>query len=103
LFFLLLKQGLPADILISILGIVAAALTTSSFLPQIYKAHRTKSMEDVSRYLMSIFGAGAALWMVYGIFKNDWIIIGANSTAATFNMILLYLRFAYRKKPTRIL
>lgn len=41
--------------------------------------------------------------MVYGIFKDDWVIIGANATAATFNMILLYMRFAYRKKPTRIL
>ena len=60
-------------------------------------------MEDVSRYLMSIFGVGAALWMIYGIFKNDWIIIGANATASTFRMILLYLRFAYNKKPARIL
>lgn len=98
MFFLSLKQVLPPEILISIIGVLAATLTTSSFLPQIYKAYRTKSMEDVSRYLMSMFGAGTVLWMVYGIFKYDWVIIGANATATAFNMILLYMKFVYRKR-----
>jgi MtN3 and saliva related transmembrane protein len=95
-------QVLSPDILISIIGVAAAALTTSSFLPQIVKAYRTKSMEDVSRYLMSMFATGTVLWMIYGIFKADLVIIGANAVAAAFNMILLYMKFAYRKKSTKI-
>ena len=55
----------PPDLLISIIGVAAATLTTSSFLPQIFKAYWTKSMEDVSRYLMSFFATGTMLWMVY--------------------------------------
>ena len=102
MFFQLLNQVLVADTLMSIVGVAAATLTTSSFLPQIFKAYRTKRMEDVSRYLMSMFGAGTILWMVYGMFKNDWVIIGANATATAFNMILLYMKFAYRKKPTTV-
>jgi MtN3 and saliva related transmembrane protein len=100
--FVLLKQALPPDVLISMIGVAAAALTTSSFLPQIFKAYRTKSMEDVSRYLMSMFATGTMLWMVYGVFKGDWVIIGANATASAFNVILLYMKFAYRKKPAKI-
>ena len=89
----------PADLMISLIGIAAAVLTTSSFLPQMIKAYRTKSMEDVSRYLMSFFATGTVLWMVYGIFKSDVVIIGANATATAFNVILLYMKFTYRKSP----
>jgi len=102
MFFLLLKQALPPDLLVSIIGVAAATLTTSSFLPQIFKAYRTKSMEDVSRYLMSFFATGTFLWMVYGALQGDWVIIGANATASAFNIILLYMKFAYRKKPAKM-
>lgn len=102
MFIPLLKQALSPDVLISIIGVAAAALTTSSFLPQIFKAYRTKRMEDVSRYLMSMFGTGTVLWMVYGIFKGDIVIIGANAIATVFNIILLYLKFAYRVKSAKI-
>jgi len=94
--------AMSSDLLISVIGVAAAALTTSSFLPQIFRAYRTKSMEDVSRYLMSFFATGTFLWMVYGIFKGDWVIIGANATATAFNVILLYMKFAYKKKSAKI-
>lgn len=99
MFFPLLGQMVVhPDSMISIIGVVAAGLTTSSFLPQILKAYRTKSMEDVSRYLMSFFATGTLIWMIYGIFRDDWVIVGANATASAFNVILLYMKFAYRKK-----
>lgn len=99
---MLLQIAMPPDLMISIIGVAAATLTTSSFLPQIFKAYQTKSMDDVSRYLMSFFATGTFLWMVYGIFQEDWVIIGANATAMGFNVILLYMKFAYRKKPAKI-
>jgi MtN3 and saliva related transmembrane protein len=96
------QAAVPADLLISMIGVAAAALTTSSFLPQIVRAYRTKSMGDVSRYLMSMFGTGTVLWMVYGIFKGDIVIIGANATAMVFNIILLYMKVAYRQKSAKV-
>lgn len=96
------QAAMPADLLISIIGVAAAVLTTSSFLPQMFKAYRTKRMEDVSRHLMSMFGTGTVLWMVYGIFKGDWVIIGANATATAFNIVLLYMKFSYRQKSAKI-
>jgi MtN3 and saliva related transmembrane protein len=103
MFFPLLGQVvMPPDLMISIIGLAAATLTTSSFLPQIFKAYRTKSMEDVSRYLMSFFAMGTLLWMIYGVFQDDWVIIGANATASAFNVILLYMKFGYRKGPAKI-
>jgi MtN3 and saliva related transmembrane protein len=59
-------------------------------------------MGDISRYLMSMFATGTILWMVYGIFKGDWVIIGANATATAFNVVLLYMKFAYKKESTKV-
>jgi MtN3 and saliva related transmembrane protein len=101
-FPLLGQAAVPTDLLVSMIGVAAAALTTSSFLPQIVRAHRTKSMGDVSQYLMSMFGTGTVLWMVYGIFKADIVIIGANATATAFNIILLYMKVAYRTKSAKV-
>jgi MtN3 and saliva related transmembrane protein len=72
----------------SVIGISAAFLTTLSFVPQIIKAHHTKRMKDVSRYLMILFTTGAILWIIYGILHNDFVIVGANAT-------VIYYSFAY--------
>jgi MtN3 and saliva related transmembrane protein len=73
----------------SVIGISAAFLTTLSFVPQIIKVHHTRRMKDVSRYLMILFTTGSILWIIFGIFHEDLVIIDANATAATFNIILL--------------
>jgi MtN3 and saliva related transmembrane protein len=80
----------------TLIGIVAATLTTSSFIPQILKAHRRRSMDDLSPLLMIMFSTGAALWLVYGIFRVDPIIIMANIAALIFNIILLVMKTIYR-------
>ena len=83
----------------SVIGISAAFLTTLSFVPQIIKAYHTRRMKDVSRYLMILFTTGSILWIIYGILHEDLVIIGANVTAATFNLILLYYSFVYTVSP----
>lgn len=93
-FFLFLRAG-PEDIMISLIGVGAAVLTTSSFVPQIIKAYRSKTMQDVSAHLMSLFATGTVLWMVYGLYKSDWVIVVANATATALNVILLYFKFSY--------
>jgi len=82
-------------ILDTVIGIVAATLTTSSFIPQLIRAYRSKRIEDVSPYL---FSSGALLWLLYGMYRNDAIIITANIFALAFNIILLYMRVRYVEK-----
>ncbi|MFL6323707.1 MAG: hypothetical protein ACJ71K_01765 [Nitrososphaeraceae archaeon] len=44
---------------------------------------------------MILFTIDSILWIIYGILNNDLVIVGANATAATFNLILIYYSFAY--------
>jgi len=39
------------------------------------------------------------LWVVYGIGKNDFVIIIGNSTTVALNSYLLFLKVKYSKNP----
>ena len=82
-------------------GISAAILTMSSFIPQITKAIRTRRMTDVSVYLMPLFITGFSLWVVYGIMHDDSVIIGSNLAGIAFNAVLLFLKVRYRLTERR--
>ncbi len=80
------------------IGMIAAVLTTSSFIPQIFKAYRSKRLDDLSPYLMLLFIAGASMWFIYGVFKADIIIVVANMLALAFNSTLLIMKVVYANR-----
>lgn len=63
---------------LTILGLAAATLTTSAFLPQMLKTWQSKSAKDVSYTMLITFIIGIFLWLLYGIFRQDLAIILAN-------------------------
>ena len=91
------EDAFDLDVIVAVLGIVAAVLVTSSFVPQIRKGLTTRSMEDVSVYLVVLLICGFILWTAYGFFRGDLIIIGANIVNTALNFVLLALKFKYSK------
>jgi len=81
---------------LTVLGVAAGTLTTSSFIPQIIKIIKTKSAKDVSLVMFIIISFGISLWLVYGILKSDIPIIIANAVTLVFNLIVLGLKYKYR-------
>ncbi|PMB41170.1 hypothetical protein CEN41_17750 [Fischerella thermalis CCMEE 5330] len=82
--------------LLTILGLAAATLTTSAFLPQMLKTWQLKSAKDVSYTMLITFIIGIFLWLIYGIFRQDLAIILANFITLIFNLIILWLKIRYR-------
>lgn len=78
-----------------VIGIIAATLTTLSFIPQVVKAARTKKTEDLSLLMFVLFSAGVFLWMVYGILLGEAPIIIANALGLTMGLYLIYLKIKY--------
>ncbi|NJN10105.1 MAG: SemiSWEET transporter [Richelia sp. RM2_1_2] len=78
-----------------IVGLLAATLTTSAFLPQMIKTWRTKSAKDVSYTMLITFIIGIFLWLIYGILRQDIAIILANAFTLLFNLTILYLKIKY--------
>lgn len=83
---------------LTILGIAAGILILTGWVEQIYKGFKTKSLKDVSRFLMIFISAGAILWLVYGFIVSDIFIIGTNIAAIVLMMIVLGMKRRYDKK-----
>ena len=81
---------------ITFLGLVAGALTTIAFLPQLLKTWKSKSATDVSLETLAIFSLGVFLWLIYGIYLHALPIILANLLTLIFNLIILGLKIKYR-------
>lgn len=79
----------------TLIGMTAATLTMFSFVPQIIKALKTKSVKDVSPITLFQLSTGVILWIIYGTHLKDAVIIVANAVTLITLIILLPLYFKY--------
>ncbi|TDH26197.1 hypothetical protein EXU57_11955 [Segetibacter sp. 3557_3] len=78
------------------IGIIAGILTASSLLPQVIKIIREKKAEDVSIMMLIILMLGVALWIYYGILREDLPIIVTNAFSLLLNITTVVLRLKYK-------
>ena len=81
-----------------ILGFIAGICVMTSVIPQILKVWRTKKVKDISLLTFSVLTFGVALWVVYGILKNDLPIVITNSISLFLNLIMVYFIIYYEKE-----
>lgn len=79
----------------TIIGASAASLTMFAFVPQIARSLRTRSVKDVSPVTLFQLSAGVFLWIIYGIYRRDPIIITANTITLITLSVLIFLYFKY--------
>jgi MtN3 and saliva related transmembrane protein len=79
------------------LGMIAATLTTCSFVPQLTKVWRTKSAEDLSYGMFGAFSVGIALWLIYGLLRDDLPVIIANGITLVLSVTILSLKMRYTR------
>lgn len=83
---------------ITILGLVAAALTTGAYVPQVIKTWRSGSSADLSLGTYAILLAGLVAWLAYGIALDDLPIILANVvTIVLVGAVLVHVLLARRR------
>ncbi|SDE16475.1 SemiSWEET family sugar transporter [Niabella drilacis] len=85
---------------VDILGYIAGAITTLTFLPQVLKTVREKSVKDISLMMFIIAAVNEILWIIYGAFRNDWVIILTNAVILCLSLTMIYLKFAYANKQS---
>lgn len=80
-----------------IIGLLAAVLTTASFIPQVYKTWKLKSADSLSLIMYIVFFIGVILWLMYGIHINSLAMIIANSITAVLALILIIFKLKYKR------
>ena len=78
------------------IGIVAAVLTTISFVPQVWHSFKTRDVSGVSLGMYSLFTVGIALWLVYGILLNAWPLIFANAVTLSLALAILLMKLRFK-------
>ena len=67
------------------IGVLAAGLTSLSYIPQVRKAWPRGSTSDLSLRMLVALTSGLLLWVLYGAVKGDWVIVIANCVGAALS------------------
>ncbi len=79
-----------------IIGFIAAACTTLSFLPQVIKTWKTRSTRDISLGMYIVLSTGVFLWLIYGISIMSWPVIIANAFTFILAVSVLWMKIVYK-------
>lgn len=77
---------------ISLIGYLAASLTTLSFLPQTFKVITTRNTQGISGLMYVMFVCGLVLWLVYGVMIEDTAVSMANLLTLLFALPILIIK-----------
>ena len=75
-----------------IVGLSAAFLTTSAFIPQVYKIYKEKNADGISLTMYVILFTGVILWFIYGILIGSLSIIIANGVTALLQLSIIIFK-----------
>jgi MtN3 and saliva related transmembrane protein len=86
---------------INFIGYAAATCTTISFLPQLIRVVRLRSAKDISLGMFSIFSAGTAMWLAYGLLSHTWPVAVANGVTLVLSFSILVLKLRYDREAMK--
>ena len=80
------------------IGYLAATLTTCAFVPQAHLTWKSRRADGISLGMYTIFTAGVALWLLYGVLIGSWPMIVANIITLILALYILAMRLRYGDK-----
>mgnify|MGYP001817966261 CR=1 FL=1 len=86
------------DLNLEYIGIIAAILTTSGFVPQVYKTLKTKEVKGISLSMYLVLFVGMVFWLIYGIKIYSFSIILANIVSGLLVLIQIIAKIIYNKR-----
>lgn len=78
------------------IGLMAAVLTTSAFLPQVIKTWCTRMTRDISLGMFLVLCLGICLWVIYGLLRGDLPVILGNAVSLALAGTILLFKLKYK-------
>ena len=76
-------------------GLIAGALTTMAYVPQVLKVWRSRSARDISLGMFLLMNCGIALWLVYGLLIASPGLIAANAITLGLTIAVLIAKLKF--------
>lgn len=81
---------------VDILGYSACTVTALTFFPQVIKTWKEKSAKNVSLLMFIIAAVNEAMWIAYGVLRDDMVIIITNVIMVIMASIMISLKLRYK-------
>ena len=79
-------------------GFLAILLMNFSAIPQLVKVWRTKQVKDLNIWREVMLLVGCSLYLIYGIYRRDVVIMVSNAWASLMFISMIYLIKKYGKE-----
>jgi MtN3 and saliva related transmembrane protein len=73
------------------IGIAANVVNIAYNIPLVWKPFRSRSVDNISTYFMTLRFAGITLWIIYGVLIEDLYIILLNLVSMLSSVLLLIM------------
>ena len=80
---------------LEIFGLIAGAVTSTGFVPQLIRGYRTKKLDDISYFMPIVLAFGMTLWFIYGFLLNAIAVMTANTFGAVCCLVLIAMKKIY--------
>lgn len=84
-----------------IIGLLGGFLSCITFVPQIFKTWKSKSVEDISVHTFMIVLASTIIWIGYGILKDSISVILTNIVVFMTAVIMLWMKWKFTDSSHR--
>jgi MtN3 and saliva related transmembrane protein len=88
---------IPANV-VEYIGYFGSFLTSITFLPQVYKSWQSKSVGDLSIWMILIVLTSTIVWLVYAFAIHSGPVISANLVVLVLTLVLLYFKLTFKKQ-----
>ena len=78
-----------------IIGYLGGIFIMVSFVPQVIKSYKTKSVKDLSLWMIIATLIGTIFWIIYGYFINSMPVLVMNIIFGIIVLFQLYLKMKY--------
>lgn len=89
-------MNIPAHF-VEFIGYFGSFLTSITFIPQVYKSWQSKSVGDLSIWMILIVVTSTLVWLTYGFAINSGPVIVANTVVLLLTLVLLYFKYSFKK------
>ena len=81
-----------------ILGLIAGTLSCITFVPQIFKTWKSKSVKDISVSSFLIVVCSTIVWIGYGILKDSISVLLTNIIVFFTAVVMLWMKWKFTEK-----
>ena len=82
----------------TVLAVIATMCVVVSYIPQIVKGFRTKSLDDVSLAFLLLILIGTITWLGYAILRKDYNLLAANGIILVLVITLTGMKIYYDRR-----